>query len=89
MDEAAKTASHVMISERIGGRWNTRHVSNMTLHDQMILYKEKYNKLVMRLCRSSRIHLPSMVAPTESEYEDMVLHGHTAMPFMPNCYIED
>lgn len=60
--------------------WIFGEVKNTTLYDQIAICKIQNPKLRMEISVESMIYIPSIVAPTESEYEEMAVHGHIITP---------
>lgn len=57
-------------------KWYYLKVKDTTLHDQIASCKARNSKRVMQMSMESEIYLTSVIAPTESEYQEMSIHGH-------------
>jgi hypothetical protein len=83
VDRVATSVSAVRIwtrnddaEEEEAGNWHV--VKDTTLQDQVTIYKNGNSESVCRMSTDSLIQLYSLVAPTESAYEEMATHGHVA-----------
>ena len=56
------------------------YVDNTSLYDEIAKMKKKVSGLEVQISARSRILLPSTVTPTDSEYNEMALHGQVANP---------
>lgn len=84
-DEISKKTCLVEIMTRVDepqgdANWIFSEVKNTTLYDQIATSKIQNPKLRMEISVESMIYIPSIVAPTESEYGEMAVHGHIITP---------
>jgi hypothetical protein len=84
-DEISKKTCLVEIMTRVDepqgdADWIFGEVENTTLYDQIAICKVQNPKLRMEISVESKIYIPSVVAPTESEHEEMAVHGHIITP---------
>ena len=86
VDEISKKTCLVSIMTRIDGPQGgadsifSKVKKLTTLYDQIAICKIQNPKLRMEIGVESMIYIPSIVAPTESEYEEMAVHGHIITP---------
>jgi hypothetical protein len=57
-------------------------VQDTTLHEQIAICTRDNSRRVMHLSMESEICLRSMIAPRDSEYKDMTVHGRVVIPIM-------